>query len=1273
MDSAYSRTQRYFSYLIYLLASLVGGCGIVFWQAIASAQIIPDTTLGTDTSTLGIGTINNEPVQLIEGGATQGENLFHSFSDFNINIGEVVYFDSPDQINNILSRITGNNLSTIDGLLGVDGTANLFLLNPNGIVFGPDAQLDLNGSFIVSTADALDFENSGRFSTRNPNSPSPLLTVHPSALWFGQSAEQLPNSRIVVQSVYGDVGLAVPNQESLILVGADVSLEGGRLTSRGGRVEVGGLAAPGTIDLSIDAVDNNYRIRFPDDVQRSNVMLSDGAQVTVTAPADGNISVHTHDLTLSDRSNLNAGISPGGVESDAFAGDISVDATGDVRLENSSVIQNIVNLDTTGSAGKIDIRADSFSLISGSQLFATTYGTGDAGNVLINVQDQVLVDSAGLNPSTSSIISAVTDTASGNGGDVEISARSIAVINGGQLNAITSGQGNAGNFTLNVREAVVFDGANAGASGIINAVAPGARGDAGDTSITARTLSITNGAQLNNITRAQGNAGNVRVQASESIIIDGENPNSVNDPYSGVSAIFTSVGVDDSGNQAVGDGGDIDITTGSLSITNGAGLNAITRGQGNAGNVTIRASGHIAIDGERQLSSVPAVSSIFTSVDANPSSNFDSLGPAVGDGGDIDITASSLSLSGGGAVNGLTAGRGNAGNITIRARDRLSLDGASSEGTSGIFSSVASNKYTNQPPAVGTGGDVDITTGILEITRGAGIYANTEGVGDAGSVTIRVRDHLSLDGASSEGTSGIFSSVASNKDTDRPPAVGTGGDVDITTGVLEITRGAGIYANTEGVGDAGSVSIEARDHISLDGESSTGTSGIFSSVADNLDTGRPAAIGTGGDIDITTGTLDITRGAGIYANTRGTGDAGNVSIEARDHIFLDGESSNQGPSGIFSSVGDSLARPPAVGVGGDVVIMTESLSIASGASISNSTNAQGSAGTTAIEAREILIDGKNSAGVPSGLYSDVLSSAVGNGGDVRATADSFLITNGGQVAVSSVGQGVGGNVVLSVGRLKLADSSRISASTASGDGGNLSFVLGDYLLLRDNSLITTEAGTAESGGSGGNISITLNDGFVVAVSTENSDITANAYEGNGGTVNITARGLFGIDFRPDVLDTPLSDITSSSRFGSSGTVTINELSPEDFQTEIELPTDTAIPPLAQGCRTPGSQTSSFVVTGRGGLPTNPVDPLSAEAVWHDIAPFNADGSESGAAVGDRSVVATVNVEPADLLDISAPVVEAQGWARAADGSIVLLAQSTAMTERFEQLGQCGIR
>jgi filamentous hemagglutinin family protein len=221
------------------------------------AQIVPDNTLGAEGSVVTPNVfIQGIQSDRIDGGATRGANLFHSFSQFNIGEGRGAYFTNPAGIENILSRVTGASRSDILGRLGVLGPANLFLINPNGIVFGSNASLDVQGSFLATTADAVKLGDAGLFSASQP-ATSNLLTVSPSALWFNAVAAQPIVNQSQAQSSIdqlnsddGPPGLQVPAGQTLALVGGDVLLEGGNLTAAGGRIELGSVAGVGQVSLT---------------------------------------------------------------------------------------------------------------------------------------------------------------------------------------------------------------------------------------------------------------------------------------------------------------------------------------------------------------------------------------------------------------------------------------------------------------------------------------------------------------------------------------------------------------------------------------------------------------------------------------------------------------------------------------------------------------------------------------------------------------------------------------------------------------------------------------------------------------------------------------------------------------------------------------------------------------------------------------------------------------------------------------------------------------
>ncbi|MCC5606528.1 filamentous hemagglutinin N-terminal domain-containing protein [Nostoc sp. CHAB 5834] len=527
------------------LVILVGAIGIGGGDR-TSAQVTADPSVGTQVERINNTTLN------ITGGTTVGNtNLFHSFSNFSITSEQVVNFDYAPTINNILVRVTGRNPSDIQGTLKSEGKANFFLMNPNGIIFGQYAALNVNGSFIGTTASAIQFPGGGEFSITSPVNPlNPLLRVNPSAFLFNQIPSQ-PVNPIQVNALL----LFVPEGQSLVLLGGDVNLEGAIVYAPDGRIELGGLAAGGTVGLNID--NNNFRLSFPESVTRADVSLTPSLtnpRPTVTASGEGGggIQIQGRRVTF-DSSDIavNTLVSKSGAT-------LGVNASESVELLGGSNLKTETT--KSGTAGDLRIETGRLIVQDGSQISASTslQSTGGGGTLFVNARDSIQLIG------TSPIIEGEKPIPSG-------------------LFTVTQGAGNAGELKIETGQLIVQDGAQVSASTFKDST-----GGGGTVSVNARDsiqLTGTNGESKSGLfveTEASGNAGNLNIETGQLTVQDGAR----------ISASTSA--------ESNGEGGSIIVKTGELNVLNNADITVSSQGTKKAGDLEITARS-IKLDNQGKL------------------------------------------------------------------------------------------------------------------------------------------------------------------------------------------------------------------------------------------------------------------------------------------------------------------------------------------------------------------------------------------------------------------------------------------------------------------------------------------------------------------------------------------------------------------------------------------------------------------------------------------------------------------------------------------------
>ncbi|MEH1851187.1 MAG: filamentous hemagglutinin N-terminal domain-containing protein [Nostoc sp.] len=560
------------------------------------------------------------------------------------------------------------------------------------------------------------------------------------------------------------------------------------------------------------------------------------------------------------------------------------------------------------------------------------------------------------------------------------------------------------------------------------------------------------------------------------------------------------------------------------------------------------------------------------------------------------------------------------------------------------------------------GGLIQVQGNQVSLVDGSLLLIQNQGNQAGGSISVNASHSLEVIGTDPQGRSiGGFES--------QTVGFGRGADIAVSTQQLVVQDGAVIIGRAFNAGKGGDVTVNASDFIQLIGFSPTNPT-IISTIG-------AAAFGSGdvGAVRVSTKQLTQLSGGQITGATFGTGRGGDVTVDATESVELIGQASLFSPSSVNSTAVNA-------GNGGNVSVNTARLVIRDGANVDSSTIATGNAGDVTINASEsVEVSGTVSgSALPSSIsssapiFSELLRQAYrlpdrpsGKSGSLTINTPRLNVNSGANVGVSNDGTGSAGTLRVNANSVVVDNGGSITAATASGVGGNLDLNVRDFLLLRNNSQITTSAG-----GNGGNIRI--DGGAIVAVSTENSDISANSVNARGGNVTINASGIFGIQFRPQT--TPLSDITATGATSTlSGTVqlNVNQLDPTSGLVAVPTTVVDSSRLIAQGC--PANQGNSFVISGRGGLPPTPEQQLDDDANWQDRRRLVANQQVDGRGQGDTKTAAILNSQlsiPNSPPLPHTPIIEATGWLITPTGEISLVASTPDPTvqNRLKWSGVC---
>jgi filamentous hemagglutinin family protein len=665
-----------------------------------NAQIVPDSTLSTKI--LPNININGILSDRVDGGASVGKNLFHSFSEFNINAGRGVYFTNPANVTNIFTRVTGANASNINGILGVLGTANLYLMNPNGIVFGVGAKLDLKGSFLGTTANSINFADGSQFSANTNSQPISVLTVSvPIGLGFGSNPKSInvngaghniistSDSFIPVLTGKAQSSLQVEPEKTLALIGGDINIIGGVLTAQNGYISLGSVNQPGTVEISTN--NQNFTFNYSQIKEFGNIQLAQKAIVNANGANISSIQAHGGKISINDGSVLltqNRGIASGGNIDINASESLELNGTTNDGKYRSSIINETVG---PGATGNINISTKRLYIKDGAGIVTRNFRSPNSdGDININATE--LIQVSGFSPldplnAYSSIASLTFFT--GQAGSVNASTQELILLNGGVLSSATLGIGTSGNVNVNADRINIIGTTSLISPSNIGSVTFGT-GQGGEITVNTGELAIKQGGAIGSSALSNpktfgtklGSSGNITINASRQVEVSGSAPGYNSNISTAAATLEPSLrpllGITP---VVIADSGNVTINTPNLKIQDMGSVSVDNYGIGKAGILTINAQ-NIGLEQKGRISARTILGqggNIFINAqnlqirdDSTMSTSAGNIRNP-GNGGDITINAETVVQLFNSNITA-NAFEGNGGNITIDTRGLFSLD-----------------------------------------------------------------------------------------------------------------------------------------------------------------------------------------------------------------------------------------------------------------------------------------------------------------------------------------------------------------------------------------------------------------------------------------------------------------------------------------------------------------------------------------------------------------------------------------------------------------------
>lgn len=1097
-----------------------------------------------------------------EYGHQSGSNLFHSFQHFNIHTGESAVFSGPESVQNIVTRVTGGNISAIDGVLGssISG-ADLYLLNPAGVMFGANAALDISGSFHVSTGNYLRLGENDRFYAM-PHESDVLSAAAPTAFGFldeNAGKISIEGKGELTSDSWGEdydnwrdwyadnhpgfsPGLVVPEGKSISMMGGDIEISGTyfdldgtgsyqpvgqNLSAGGGRVSLAAVKSPGEVRGTASGLDISAE-------KLGNITMSQGAKIEVSA----------------------------GEESEAGAGSVFIRGENFVLGQASHIVSETFHTD----GQIIDIHADRISLENESRIDTNTYGTGSGTNIVLDASEEInIINGKVKSGSFGSGIDA------GNGGTFFVKTKNLSVTGTGSLlGGDLYGSGKGGDINIEASESVYLS--DEGAT-IASRATEWSTGQAGDITVHTPKMIIENKARISSESSGAGRGGNIGVHTEDleiasggkisvraedtgdsgSITISGADPLK-NDDFANTVALSGEETIIRGNATGIGNAGTISIAAKQLSVTENASVSTSSSGAGNAGNIALKTQ-TLVMDKSAHIDSASEYtdSKIYVADDEDSLAEFTDAAQ-----GDIAIVKNPgngnptlfICYFGGFWVR---IGEENVSTVAeLWELDLLmAMDGDIAivedigDGTPGGFVFIDYFFEWIKIKNIYSAADISERDGLIAFNGDIMLTKSDDGSQITSVYTgekwITFQDVYTVPDIE-----------ARNQLSAKPGDVAKVSDAGAGTASSFIYDGTG-WTDFYMTGNAGTLTIHADEGITLkdDAYLSTASSGGIQA----------------GTIHLNTPNLKLSGTSKITATSKSVGDAGTLQISA-DNMTL-----NDNAALTTETLGQ--------GKGGDITIETASLEMRNNAAVSSASTVAGKGG----DAGTISITSSESVHISDQASVGTSAEGEGNAGSITMNLSQLKLENGASVSSESRAEENGGAAgmisVHAADSIHLFSGSSLTTEAVNTGvmdetedrlNGRMTINAGNLLYLSDSEITTS----VRSGlGNGGNIDI----GNPEFVTLNNSQIKANAYEGRGGNIHIVT---------DQFIQSAASLVSASSELGIDGSIEI-ESPDEDISSGLTVMPGNFLD-AARWMRTPcgartGENISRFILMGRDAAPT----------------------------------------------------------------------------------------